>query len=136
MMSPEIIIWHNPDCATSRNTLAMIRAVGIEPTIVEYLQTPPDRPTLLRLIAAADLTPRALLRTRGSLAALPDIDLMALDDDALVDAMLAEPILINRPLVETPLGTRLCRPSEAVLAILPQPLVEDFVKEGGEVVRA
>ncbi len=131
-----ITIWHNPACGTSRNTLAMIRASGVEPTVIEYLKTPPDRATLLRLIAAADLTPRALLREKGTPYADLGLDDESLDDDALLDAMLAHPILINRPLVETPLGVRLCRPSEVVLDILPTPLAHDFVKEDGEVVRA
>lgn len=131
-----VTIWHNPACGTSRNTLAMIRATGIEPTVIEYLQTPPDRATLVRLVAAADLTPRDLLRQKGTPYAELGLGNDMLSADALLDAMLAHPILINRPLVETPHGVRLCRPSEVVLAILPEPLSEDFVKEDGEVVRA
>ena len=131
-----IAIYHNPACATSRNTLAMIRATGIEPTVIEYLATPPDRPTLERLIAAAGLTPRALLREKGTPFAELGLADKSLSDGALVEAMLAHPILINRPLVETPLGVRLCRPSERVLEILPAPLSGDFVKEDGEVIRA
>lgn len=131
-----VTIWHNPACGTSRNTLAMIRATGIEPTVVEYLQAPPDRATLVRLLAAADLSPRGLLRQKGTPYAELGLGDETLTDDALLDAMLAHPILINRPLVETPLGVRLCRPSEGVLEILPKPLTEDFVKEDGEVVRA
>jgi arsenate reductase (glutaredoxin) len=129
-------IWHNPACGTSRNTLAIIRATGIEPTVVEYLVTPPDRATLERLIDAAGLTPRALLRQKGSPYAEFGLDDDGLSNDALIDAMLAHPILINRPLVETPLGARLCRPSEVVLEILQRPLTQDFVKEDGEVVVA
>jgi len=129
-------IWHNPACGTSRNTLAMIRATGIEPTIVEYLETPPSRAKLVELIKGAGLTPRALLRQKGTPYAELGLADTALGDDALIDAMLAHPILINRPLVETPLGTRLCRPSEVVLEILSNPLAQDFVKEDGEVVRA
>lgn len=131
-----VTIWHNPACGTSRNTLAMILATGIEPVVVAYLETPPDRTTLMRLIAAANLTPRALLRQKGTPYADLGLDDETLTDDALIDAMLAHPILINRPLVETPRGVRLCRPSEVVLEILPRPLTEDFVKEDSEVVRA
>ncbi len=130
-----VTIWHNPACGTSRNVLAMIRAAGIEPVIVEYLKTPPARDKLLALIAAAGLTPRGLLREKGTPFADLGLGDPTLDDEALVAAMLAHPILINRPLVETPLGTRLCRPSEVVLDLLP-PLAADFVKEDGEVVAA
>ncbi len=111
----------------------MIRAAGIEPVIVEYLKTPPARDTLLALIAAAGLTPRGLLREKGTPFADLGLGDPTLPDEALIAAMLAHPILINRPLVETPLGTRLCRPSEVVLDLLP-PLAADFVKEDGEVV--
>lgn len=131
-----VTIWHNPACGTSRNTLAMIRATGTEPTVIEYLETPPSRARLVAVIDAAGLTPRALLRKKGTTYAELGLDDASLSDDALVDAMLAHPILINRPLVEAPLGTRLCRPSEVVLEILPDPLLGDFVKEDGEVVRA
>ena len=131
-----VTMWHNPACGTSRNTLAMIRATGIEPTVIEYLVTPPDRATLKRLIEAAGLTPRALLRQKGTPYADLGLDDEVLTDEALIDTMMAHPILINRPLVETSLGVRLCRPSEVVLEILPKPLVQDFVKEDGEVVRA
>ena len=131
-----VTIWHNPACGTSRNTLAMIRATGIEPVVIEYLVHPPTREKLLDLIAAAGLTPRGLLRQKGT----PYTDLglgdATLSDDALVDAMLGRPILIDRPLVETPIATRLCRPSEVVLDILPAKLAGDFVKEDGEVVPA
>ena len=131
-----VTIWHNPACGTSRNTLAMIRATGIEPVVIAYLETPPDRSTLVRLVAAADLSPRALLRQKGTPHAELGLDDATLTDDALLDAMMAHPILINRPLVETPRAVRLCRPSEVVFEILPKPLKEDFVKEDGEVVRA
>ena len=131
-----VTIWHNPACGTSRNTLAMIRATGIEPVVIEYLVHPPTREKLLDLIAAAGLTPRGLLRQKGT----PYTDLglgdATLSDDALVDAMLGRPILIDRPLVETPIATRLCRPSEVVLDILTTKLAGDFVKEDGEVVPA
>ena len=131
-----VTIWHNPACGTSRNTLAMIRAAGIEPVVIEYLVYPPTREKLLDLIAAAGLTPRGLLRQKGT----PYTDLglgdATLSDDVLVDAMLAHPILINRPLVETPIATRLCRPSEVVLDILTTKLAGDVVKEDSEVVPA
>lgn len=128
-----ITIWHNPACGTSRNTLAMIRASGEDPVVIEYLRTPPDRARLTGLIAAMAITPRALLREKGTPYAELGLGDPALSDDALIDAMLAQPILINRPIVETPLGTRLCRPSELVLAILPNP-VAAFTKEDGEAV--
>ncbi len=131
-----VTVWHNPACGTSRNTLAMIRATGIEPIIIEYLQMPPTRAKLVELIAATRMTPRALLRQKGTPYAELGLADAALGDDALIDAMMAHPILINRPLVETSLGTRLCRPSEIVLEILPDPLPGDFVKEDGEVVPA
>lgn len=132
----DVIIYHNPACGTSRNTLAMIRATGIEPVIIEYLKEPPTRAKLVELIGAAGLTPRALLRQKGTPYADLGLADTTLSDDALIDAMMAHPIIINRPLVETPLGVRLCRPSEVVLDILPNPLPGDFVKEDGEVVRA
>jgi len=131
-----VTIWHNPACGTSRNTLAIIRAAGIEPAVIEYLRAPPTRDRLLGLLAAAGLTPRALLREKGTPYAELGLGDAALSDDALVDAMLTHPILINRPLVETPIATRLCRPSELVLDILPAQLAHDFVKEDGEVVPA
>lgn len=129
-------IWHNPACGTSRNVLGLIRATGIEPTVIEYLAHPPSREKLVALTAAAGLTPRALLREKGTPYAELGLGDPSLADDALLDAMLAHPILINRPLVETPLGTRLCHPSEVVLDILPAKLTHDFVKEDGEVVPA
>jgi arsenate reductase (glutaredoxin) len=131
-----VTIWHNPACSTSRNTLAMIRATGVEPVVIEYLHNPLDRDTLTRLIVAAGLTPRGLLREKGTPFEQLGLGDPSLTDDALIDAMLAHSILINRPLVETPLGVRLCRPSEVVFGILSRPLLQDFVKEDGEVVRA
>ena len=128
-----VTIWHNPACGTSRNVLAMIQAAGVEPVVVDYLKHPPSREKLVALIAAAGLTPRQLLREKGTPFAALGLGDPAMTDDALVDAMLAQPILINRPLVETPRGTRLCRPSEAVLDLLPM-LTVDFVKEDGDVV--
>jgi arsenate reductase len=129
---PVITIYHNPACGTSRNTLAMIRNAGIEPVVIEYLKTPPARAELTRLIAAAGLTPRGLLREKGTPYEALGLANPELSDDQLVDAMLEHPILINRPLVETPLGTRLCRPSELVLDILPAPQRGAFAKEDGE----
>jgi len=128
----DIIIYHNPGCGTSRNTLAMIRNAGIEPHVVEYLKTPPSRAMLLQLIERAGITPRQLLREKGTPFAELGLGDESLSDDALVDAMMAHPILINRPLVVSPLGVRLCRPSEAVLDILPQPQQGAFAKEDGE----
>ncbi|CDX28385.1 arsenate reductase [Mesorhizobium sp. ORS 3359] len=126
-----VTIYHNPACGTSRNTLAMIRASGEEPVVIEYLKTPPSRERLLELIAAMRITPRQLLREKGT----PYDELGLADpkwsDDELIDFMLAHSILINRPIVETPKGTRLCRPSEAVLQLLDNP-VRAFVKEDGE----
>ena len=133
-MSVDIVIYHNPECGTSRNTLALIRNAGIEPHVVEYLKTPPARDLLAQLIVRAGITPRELLREKGTpYAELGQAD-PALDDSALIDAMIAHPILINRPLVVSPLGVRLCRPSEAVLDLLPQEQLGAFVKEDGEVV--
>ena len=135
-MTSDIVIYHNPACGTSRNTLAMIRATGGEPIVVEYLNTPPDRAKLIQLIADAGISPRALLREKGT--PFQDLGLSdaTLPDDALIDAMMAHPILINRPLVETSLGVRLCRPSELVLEILPVGLSNDLTKEDGEVIPA
>lgn len=127
----DIVIYHNPECGTSRNVLAMVRNAGIEPHVVEYLKTPPSRPLLERLIARAGLTPRDLLREKGTPYAELGLGDPALSDDALVDAMMAHPILINRPLVVSPLGVRLCRPSEAVLDLLPDGQQGAFVKEDG-----
>jgi arsenate reductase len=133
-MNSTITLYHNPDCGTSRNTLAMIRGSGVEPRIVEYLKTPPDRATLVALIAAMGIAPRDLLRQKGTPYAELGLDEATLGDQALIDAMLAHPVLINRPIVVTPIGTRLCRPSEAVLDLLPSPLPGPFVKEDGEMV--
>ena len=129
-----IVIYHNPECGTSRNTLAMIRQSGEEPEIIEYLITPPARTVLTKLIADAGLTVRQALRQKDTPYAQLGLDDPALTDDQLLDAMMAHPILINRPFVVTPRGTRLCRPSELVLDILPNPHIGDFTKEDGEVV--
>ncbi len=131
-MSNDIVIYHNPDCGTSRNTLAMIRNAGIEPHVVEYLKTPPSRAMLIQLIERAGMTPRALLREKGTPYAELGLDDESLTDEALVDAMMTHPVLINRPLVAGPLGVRLCRPSEVVLEILPQAQRAAFAKEDGE----
>lgn len=131
-----VTIWHNPACGTSRNVVGLVRAAGIEPLIVEYFKTPPSRAKLLDLIRAAGLTPRDLLRKKGTPFAELGLGRPELTDGELVDAMLAHPVLIERPLVETPLGTLLCRPSELVLQILPAALTADFVKEDGEIVPA
>lgn len=129
-----VTIYHNPSCGTSRNTLSMIRASGVEPMVIEYLRTPPTRDRLLALIAAMGITPRQLLREKGTPYAELGLGDPALTDDAIIDAMMAHPILINRPIVETPRGARLCRPSEAVLDLLDN-APETFTKEDGEVVR-
>jgi arsenate reductase len=127
------VIYHNPSCGTSRNTLALIRHAGIEPVVIEYLRDPPTRERLVELIAAAGLDIRGALRRKGTPYDALGLDDPALSDAQLLDAMLAEPILINRPFVQTALGTRLCRPSEVVLDILP-PVSRPFTKEDGEVV--
>ncbi len=129
-----ITIFHNPACGTSRNTLAMIRNGGVEPTVVEYLKTPPTKARLQELLAAMGTGPRELLREKGTPYAELDLANEKWTDDELLDFMLAHPILINRPVVETPLGTRLCRPSELVLDILPQAQQAAFTKEDGEAV--
>ena len=128
----DIVIYHNPECGTSRNALAMIRNAGIEPHVVEYLKTPPSRAMLVGLIERAGLAPRALLREKGTPFAELGLADETLSDDALVDAMMAHPILINRPLVVSPLGVKLCRPSEAVLALIPTAQQGAFAKEDGE----
>ena len=133
-MPSDVIIYHNPECGTSRHTLAMIRNAGIEPHVVEYLKTPPSRAMLLQLIGRAGLSPRELLREKGTPYAELGLDDLSLSDEALVDAMIAHPVLINRPLVVTPLGVRLCRPSEAVLDVLPAQQQGAFTKEDGELV--
>jgi arsenate reductase (glutaredoxin) len=127
-----VVIYHNPDCETSRNTLGLIRNSGVEPHIVEYLKSPPSRALLIEMIDRAGLTPRQLLREKGTPYAALGLADQSLDDDALISAMMTHPILINRPLVETPLGVRLCRPSEAVLDILPDAQLGAFAKEDGE----
>ncbi len=129
----EIVIYHNPACATSRNTLGLIRNAGIEPKVIEYLKTPPTRETVVDLVGRAGLTVRQLLREKGTPYANLGLDDPSLSDDRLLDAMMAHPILINRPIVVTPLGVRLCRPSEVVLDILPEGTQRGaFAKEDGE----
>ena len=130
----DITIYHNPRCGTSRNTLAMIRNSGEEPVVIEYLKTPPSREKLVELIAAAGLGVRGIMRAKEALFTELGLGDPAKTDEALIDAMMAHPILINRPIVVTPLGTRLCRPSEVVLDILPQPQQAAFAKEDGEAV--
>lgn len=127
-------IYHNPNCGTSRNTLGLIRNSGIEPAVVDYLSHPPDRQTLIDLIANAGLTVRGAMREKGTPYLELGLDNPALNDEQLIDAMLSHPILINRPFVVTPLGVRLCRPSELVLDILPAPQRGAFTKEDGEAV--
>jgi arsenate reductase (glutaredoxin) len=134
-MTMNATIYHNPRCGTSRNTLAMLRHAGIEPTVIEYLKTPPDRVTLLRLLVDASLTPREAARQKETLFGELSLNDPSVSDEAIIDAMLAHPILINRPFVVTERGTRLCRPSEVVLQIIP-PLATPFTKEDGEVVGA
>lgn len=131
-----ITIYHNPDCGTSRNTLAMIRQSGVEPTVIEYLKTPPDRATIVKLVADSGLTLRQALRQKDT-----PFDALGLGDPSksdpdLLDAIEAHPILLNRPFVATSIGTRLCRPSELVLEVLENPAIGEFVKEDGEVVPA
>lgn len=127
-----VTIYHNPSCGTSRNTLAMIQNAGIEPTVVEYLETPPSRAELKTMIADAGLTVREAIREKGTPYAELGLDDSTLSEEELLDAMVKEPILINRPFVITPLGTRLCRPSEVVLDILPDSHRGAFTKEDGE----
>jgi arsenate reductase len=129
-----VTIYHNPDCGTSRNTLAMIRQSGVEPTVIEYLKTPPPRQRLKELIAAMGISVSALLREKGTPYKELGLDDPKWTDEQLIDQMLAYPILINRPMVVTPKGVKLCRPSEAVLEILPNPEIGRFVREDGEVV--
>lgn len=129
-----ITIYHNPDCGTSRNTLAMICQSGEEPEIIEYLKTPPCRDRLIELIRDMGITPRALLRRKGTPYDDFGLDDPKWSDAEIIDVMLAHPILINRPIVVTPKGTRLCRPSEMVLDILPNPDIGPFTKDDGEVV--
>jgi arsenate reductase len=133
-MTMDVTIYHNPACGTSRNTLAMIRNAGIEPTVIEYLKTPPSRLQLIELIADSGLSIRQAVREKGTPYETLGLGDASLTDDQLLDAMLAAPILINRPFVVTPLGTRLCRPSELVLDILPDTQAGPFTKEDGEAV--
>jgi arsenate reductase len=129
-----VTIYFNPDCGTARNTLAMIRQSGEEPVVIEYLKNPPNRERLTQLMKAMGMTPRDLLREKGTPYAELGLDDPKWMDDQLIDFMLAHPILINRPIVETPKGTRLCRPSEVVLDLLDTP-VRSFVKEDGETIK-
>ncbi len=132
----QVTIYHNPACGTSRNTLAMIRNSGVEPEIIEYLQHPPSKERLIELITQMGITPRALLRQKGTPYDTLNLQAQHWSDDQLIDFMLAHPILINRPIVVTELGTKLCRPSEVVLKILPTAQQAPFTKEDGEVVIA
>ena len=127
-----VTIYHNPDCGTSRNTLALIRNAGIEPMVIEYLKSPPDRATLLHLLGQMSMTPRQLLREKGTPYGELKLGESHWTDDQIVDLMLKFPILINRPIVITERGVRLCRPSEVVLDLLPQPQKGAFTKEDGE----
>lgn len=128
-----VLIYHNPNCGTSRNTLAMIRASGEEPVVIDYLLNPPSRERLIELLRSMQMTPRQLLREKGTPYAELGLSDLKWTDDALIDFMMEHPILINRPIVETPLGTKLCRPSERVLDILEHP-VSSFTKEDGDVI--
>ncbi|WP_112609434.1 arsenate reductase (glutaredoxin) [Rhizobium sp. WW22] len=131
-MTMDVTIYHNPDCGTSRNALAIIRNAGIEPTVIEYLSNPPSRDDLIKMIADAGLTIRQAIREKGTPYAELGLDNPDLTDAQLLDAMLKDPILINRPFVVTPMGTRLARPSEVVLDILPDTHKGPFTKEDGE----
>ncbi|RQW40507.1 arsenate reductase (glutaredoxin) [Novosphingobium sp. LASN5T] len=131
-MTTDIVIYHNPECGTSRNALAMIRNAGIEPHVIEYLKTPPSRALLESLIARSGMTPRELLREKGTPFAELGLGNPDMTNEQLVDAMMEHPILINRPLVVSPLGVKLCRPSEAVLDLLPTGQQGAFAKEDGE----
>ncbi|MBB3567871.1 arsenate reductase (glutaredoxin) [Rhizobium sp. BK491] len=131
-MTMDVTIYHNPDCGTSRNTLALIRNAGIDPTVIEYLSNPPSRDDLIKMIADAGLTIRQAIREKGTPYAELGLDNPDLTDAQLLDAMLKDPILINRPFVVTPMGTRLARPSEVVLDILPDTHKGPFTKEDGE----
>lgn len=132
----KVTIYHNPACGTSRNTLAMIRASGIEPEVIEYLKNPPDRARLVALIETMGVTAREILREKGTPYLELGLDDPSLPEEALIDAMLQHPILINRPIVVTSKGAKLCRPSELVLTILENPDIGTFIKEDGEVVNA
>ena len=129
-----VTIFHNPACGTSRNTLALIRHAGIEPVVIEYLKTPPSKERLRELVASMGISVRELLRQKGTPCAELGLDDPTLSDEQLLDAMLAHPILINRPIVVTALGAKLCRPSEEVLELLPVPKLAPFSKEDGDVV--
>ncbi len=129
----DVIIYHNPACGTSRNTLGLIRNAGVEPHIIEYLKTPPTRKMLADLIARMDVSVRSVMRQKGTLYVDLGLADAGISDDALLDAMIHNPILIDRPIVVTPRGVRLCRPSEAVLDLLP-PQLDEFHKEDGEIV--
>jgi arsenate reductase len=133
--SMTVVIHHNPECGTSRNALEMIRASGVEPVVIEYLKTGWTRPQLLALFAAADLTPRSALRVGKSPAEELGLTDPAVSDEAILEAMLVHPVLVNRPIVASPKGVRLCRPSELVFDLLDNPVVGEFTKEDGEVVR-
>ena len=128
----DVIIYHNPACGTSRNTLALIRNAGIEPHVIEYLKTPPSRTQLVSLLRRMGVTVRSVLREKGTPFAELALDDTSLSDDRLLDAMMEHPILINRPIVVTPLGVKLCRPSEVVLDLLPAAQRGEFQKEDGE----
>ena len=132
----KVTIYHNHACGTSRNTLAMIRASGVEPEVIEYLKNPPDRAQLVALIEAMGVTAREILREKGTPYLELGLDDPSLPEDTLIDAMLQHPILINRPIVITSKATKLCRPSELVLTILENPAIGTFIKEDGEVVNA
>lgn len=129
-----VTIYHNPACGTSRNTLAMIRASGAELEVIEYLKNPPNREQIIQLISLMDITARALLREKGTPFTELGLDDLTLSEDQLIDAMLLHPILINRPIVVTTKGAKLCRPSELVLSLLENPNIGVFIKEDGEVV--
>jgi arsenate reductase (glutaredoxin) len=130
----DVVIYHNPNCGTSRNTLALIRHAGIEPQVIEYLVTPPSKETLKALLQKMSIRPRELLREKGTPYAELDLGNAKWQDEELIDHMLAHPILINRPVVVTPVGAKLCRPSELVLDLLPQNAMGEFKKEDGEMV--
>ena len=131
-----VTIYHNPACGTSRNTLALIRATGMEPDEIHYLETPPSREELVSLVQRMGISPRDLLREKGTPYATLGLGDPSLTDDRIIDVMIEHPILINRPVVVGPKGVKLCRPSEEVLSVLDRPLAVDFVKEDGEVVPA
>ena len=129
-----VTIYHNPECGTSRNTLAMIRQSGVEPVVIEYLKTPPTRDRIVQLVSTAGISLREALRQKDTPYEALGLGEPSLSDDALLDAIAEHPVLLNRPFVETPVGTRLCRPSELVLDILENPDIGPFTKEDGEVI--